>query len=202
MHEHAAKRGGMWRYNAATVQTDVTDYVLTHCGNYSTLLDVAVNHGYMINRLQHARPKAEHWGTDISRHMVGAAAVRCERCAGFGTMDLNKLELPNGFPKAFDVVVVSDVLFFMAWAGLPPAACRVLPSSVLRASQRRFFRSLTRLAIRQVVFSDHEDNPCVVDFLKGVGAVRKPTVATKHRRARSVWIAKGDADLNRYHIFR
>ena len=73
-------------------------------------------------------------------------------------------------PPSYDVVIVSDVLFFMPWAGLPPAANRFVPTSWLRASQKRLFDALTRMAKRVVVFSDHENNPYVVDFLQAMGA--------------------------------
>jgi SAM-dependent methyltransferase len=206
---HSKQPGGLWKYNA-NVQTELTSFVLRTQPDYKSLLDVACNGGYMLQRLQKQRPKAKHYGTDISPAMVAATQSRCTECAGVAVYDLATLvidekaarsagnvsitdEQGRVLPPSYDVVIVSDVLFFMPWAGLPPAANRFVPTSWLRASQKRLFDALTRMAKRVVVFSDHENNPYVVDFLQAMGAVRRPMVTLHGRKQRSVWTAAGRA---------
>ena len=207
---HSKQPGGLWKYNA-NVQTEPTSFVLRTQPDYKSLLDVACNGGFMLQRLQKQRPKAKHYGTDISPAMVAATRSRCTECAGVAVYDLATLvidekaarsagnvsiitdEQGSVLPPSFDVVIVSDVLFFMPWAGLPPAANRFVPTSWLRASQKRLFDALTRMAKRVVVFSDHENNPYVVDFLQAMGAVRRPMVTLHGRKQRSVWTAAGRA---------
>ena len=167
----------------------------------------------MLARLEALNPRAQHYGTDVSAAMVAATRVRCAKCAAVVQFDLATLldadstsragvqPLARGLPATFDVVVVSDVLYFMPFARLPPVAGRLVPKAWLRASQRRFFDALVRLARRAVVFSDHEDNPLVVDFLAAHGArracARPPPRASAptppHRRARCVWTTDGRA---------
>ena len=111
--------GGVWHYKP-TVHMEVTNYVLRAHRNYSSILDVAVNQGYMLARLARVRPKARHYGSDVSGVMVAAAQKRCPKCK-IMQYDLARLFDERGadvLPVA-DVVIVSDVLNFMPWAGLP-----------------------------------------------------------------------------------
>ena len=120
--------------------------------------------------------------------------------------------LPAAFPTEFDLVVVSDVLYFIAWDGFPPVLCNVLPPTLLRAAHRRFFDALRILASREIIFSDHQGNKCVVDFLRSVGASRRQVavpsqnvVRAKHDVTRTadvtrtgfVWVTPGGASPSR-----
>ena len=204
----------MWQYSADSVGSAISSYILDAHPNYSSLLDVACNQGFLLNRMQRLRPHARHYGTDISTRMTEAARERCPRCHGIAQLDLNSLArasfvgggpealsgspLPPTFPKEYDVVVVADVLYFISWGGWPPALCHALPQSILHSAQRRFFDALSSLASLEVVFSDHQDNACVVAFLRGIGAMRRPVPASHGNGRRggsshtpSVWVAPG-----------
>ena len=159
----------------------------------------------MLARLQEANPRAQHYGTDISPTVVAAARARCPQCAAVVPFDLAALldedtasqagvrPLAAGLPTAVDVVIVSDVLFYMPYGHLPPALGRLVPSAWLRPSQRRLFDALTRLARREVIFSDHEDNPGVIDFLESNGATQVRLRGRNRASGRSVWTAAGRA---------
>ena len=184
--------GGVWHYKP-TVHMEVTNYVLRAHRNYSSILDVAVNQGYMLARLARVRPRARHYGSDVSGVMVAAAQKRCPKCK-IMQYDLARLFDERGadvLPVA-DVVIVSDVLNFMPWAGLPAYFSHALPARARRASQRTFWRRLLELARDEVVFSDHQNNPLVVDFLTAMNATRRwPHPHTP------VWTAKGTARRRR-----
>ena len=195
--------GGMWHYDSM-VQPDVVNYVFRAHGAYGSLLDVSCNLGFMLERMARIRPQAHHYGTDVSRKMVAATRERCTQCKAVAPFDLALLAndedvaraagahpLAPGLPATFDLVVVSDVLYFVPFGRWPPYVCRLLPGAWLRASQRRAMTALQRLARREVVFSDHEDNPLVVDFLSANGAVRRPM--RRGGRTRSIWTALGTA---------
>lgn len=212
LHYHSGD--GMWQYSADSVGSAISSYILDAHSNYSSLLDVACNQGFLLNRMQRLRPHARHYGTDISTRMTEAARERCPRCHGTAQLDLNRLArapsvgggpeplsgspLPPTFPKEYDVVVVADVLYFISWGGWPPVLCHLLPQSILHSAQRRFFDALSSLASLEVVFSDHQDNACVVAFLRGIGATRRPVPASHGNGRRggsshtpSVWVAPG-----------
>ena len=212
----------MWRYGPS-VQAEVTRYVLERHADYASALDIGCNVGFMLARLQvkpycttnpnvvmlarlqEANPRAQHYGTDISPTVVAAARERCPQCAAVVPFDLAALldeetasqagvrPLAAGLPTAVDVVIVSDVLFYMPYGHLPPALGRLVPSAWLRPSQRRLFDALARLARREVIFSDHEDNPGVIDFLESNGATRVQLRGRNRASGRSVWTAAGRA---------
>ena len=204
MHTSANHEGGMWRYGPS-VQAEVTRYVLERHAGYASALDVGCNVGFMLARLQEANPRARHYGTDISPTVVAAARARCPQCAAVVPFDLAALldeetarqagvhPLAAGLPTAVDVVLVSDVLYYMPYGHLPPALGRLVPSAWLRPSQHRLFDALARLARREVIFSDHEDNPGVVDFLEANGAKRVQLRGRNRGRGRSVWTVAGRA---------
>ena len=211
------QNGGMWKYGT-DVQSAVTAYILQSHHNYSSLLDVACNQGFMLARLQRARPHARYYGTDISKRMLLSTQARCSKCIT-AQLDLNQIAsaslpsvsraaggrsdakgssgssagspLPATFPTDFDLVVVSDVLYFIAWDGFPPVLCNVLPPTLLRAAHRRFFDALHILASREIIFSDHQGNKCVMDFLRSVGASRRQ-VAVPSQNVVSVLRANHD----------
>ena len=196
IHCQGERGGGLWRYKL-NVHSEIVQVVHTAYPRYSSLLDVACNLGFMLGRLQALHPAARHYGSDISLAMIEATQRRCAECV-VGTFDVQRLQaeelgptpgaaLPPDFPPAFDVVVVSDVLYYMAWGGWPPAALqqsvvgRVLPR---RRSYERFARQLSALARRAVVFSDHQGNAGVMDFFRHAGVVQVGV---------GVWVLNGTA---------
>ena len=207
MHGQAARTGGgMWRYGP-NVQSELTRFLLRTHPKYSSLLDVACNDGYMLARLARARPNAAHYGTDISEAMVRSTRARCASCAGVAALDLASLALDAetaaaagerplslGLPSSFELVVVSDVLYYIPHGRMPPILGRFLPAAWRRSSERRLMESLTRLASKEVIFSDHEEHPRVVEFLQSNGATRHLLAPNGRRgRVRSVWTAPGRA---------
>lgn len=162
LHGLAATRGGMWRYTS-DVQPQLVTYILQAHSGYASLLDVACNMGFMLARLQRARPMARHFGSDISRTMISRARLRCPACAGLVQFDLARLAnnesaaaaagvhpLAPGLPKVVDLLVVSDVLYFMPFGNVPPIFTPLLPASAVRAAQRRLMDALVRLARKEV----------------------------------------------------
>jgi len=196
--------GGIWHYRE-DVHAEIVRYVHDSHASYASLLDVACNLGFMLASFQRIRPRAAHYGTDVSPLMVTAARRRCPVCNATAAFDLASLALDSavandagscplahGLPASFDLVIVSDVLYYMPFASLPPIFSRVIPSVMLRASQKRLFDALTRLARQEVIFSTHQDNPMVIDFLEANGAVRKLAMSRRGVPL-YVWTAAGRA---------
>jgi hypothetical protein len=145
--------------------------------------------GFILERLDAKHPDARHYGTDISRVMVNRTARRCPRCT-VGQFDINNLrdlkfeKIGDAFPAVFDLVIVSDVLYYMKWLDYPPGIFQFMshigfkmPPRV-RADQIQFFARLRGLARKEVIFSDHQDNSGVIDFLTAMNATRKGTIFT------------------------
>ena len=183
--------GGVWHYNDFVPHPELTCYVMTHHHNRTSLLDVACNMGYMLSRLQEARPKALHFGVDISARMTALARERCPAC-NIVQADLSSLQFQQDIGKlavsAVDLVLVSDVLYYIPYARWPPLLLngRLVPTAFLRTAQRRFFEHLTSLSREEVVFSDHQSNAAVVDFLRYNGATQLP-------QRGGLWVARGTA---------
>ena len=174
----AGSPGGIWHYGPG-VHNDLVCYIDAHYHDYASLLDVATNLGLVLARLQDAHPTAAHVGSDVSQRMVEATRARCPACTA-QQFDLHALLDPGfepgavGAPKVAELVLVSDVLYYMNWAGWPPLLLRyVVPEAWVRASQRRFFSNLRRLASVEVIFSSHQLNPTVVSALETGGAKRR-----------------------------
>ena len=180
--------GGIWHYTGWE-HPEIVCYIQAIHSNYSSLLDTACNLGHMLARLQQARPSAQHYGVDISSKMVSATRLRCAECS-VRPFDLAQLvhteNTLDGLPTA-DVVVVSDVLYYMPYGGVPPWLhnAQLFPKSLVRQSQRRFFGRLQAIARKEVIFSNHQNNPAVVDFLRVNGAT--------WLAGYGVWIAQGTA---------
>lgn len=93
----------------------------------------------------------------------------------------------------FDYVLVSDVLLYVPWAGWPPWVLqgKVICERLLKLegewlsfcggivkklpgvaeAQRRFVSNLLSVTMREIVFSNTQQNPGVVDFFDNVGAL-------------------------------
>lgn len=172
--------GGVWQYDE-TVHSELVCYVDAHYTNYSSLLDVASNLGFMLARLRSSHPTASHSGTDISASMAGATRARCGGRCATSTFDLHRLLddgsfVPgrDGVPAVHDIVVVSDVLYFVGFGGWPPLLLQLpglVPDSWLRDAQKRFFKRLRSLASVEVVFSSHQLNRAVLRTLGANGVV-------------------------------
>jgi len=191
IHNRDNSGGGVWHYNDFVPHPELTCYVMTHHHNRTSLLDVACNAGYMLSRLQEARPKALHFGIDISARMTALARERCPAC-NIVQADLSSLQYQQDIGElavsAVDLVLVSDVLYYIPYARWPPLLLngRLVPKSFVRTAQRRFFEHLTSLSREEVVFSDHQSNAAVVDFLRLNGATQLP-------RRGGLWVARGTA---------
>ena len=108
------------------------------------------------------RPHAAHYGGDISPRMVRRARRRCPRCF-VEVVDAAALALPDGWPVSYDVVLVSDVLYYIPFAGVPQM---VASENRNVAASKPWFAAVSRLARREVVFSSHQNNPWVRAMLR------------------------------------
>ena len=79
IHRSRMQDGGVFRYGSI-VHPEVTCYLEARHPNYSSVLDVACNHGIMLRRLQRSRPHAKFFGADVSEVMVNATRKRCPTC--------------------------------------------------------------------------------------------------------------------------
>lgn len=189
IHERSSSDGGVWKYGAV-VHPEITCFIESQIRNYTSLLDVSCNAGIMLAQLQH--PNKKLYGTDISQRILREAHERCPSCE-LAAFDLSRLQneaLPDGLlgTDTFDVVVVSDVLYYLQWSWWPPVLVNweLVPAAFVRAAQRRFFARLTALARVAVVFSGHQKNAAVVSFLEAMGVQRL-------RQFGGVWVAPGSA---------
>eukprot|EP00918_Siedleckia_nematoides_P016427 GHVU01035335.1.p1 GENE.GHVU01035335.1~~GHVU01035335.1.p1 ORF type:complete len:296 (-),score=2.73 GHVU01035335.1:500-1387(-) len=188
LHAAAEKSGGIWHYNES-VMSELDHYISFHHPHYRSLWDVSCNEGYILLRLQQKHPHAQHYGSDISSMMVKTTRNRCPAChvEVFDLFDLQwpHRPIPRGFPPVFDVIVVSDVLFYASWAGLPPLLFHIglLPSFIERKAIQRFTDRLTSMACDEVVFSNHEHNPTIQRLFRAMGATQK----------QSFWALQGQA---------
>ena len=94
-------------------------------------------------------------------------------------------QAPHGFPATFDVVVVSDVLYYIPWGGWMPVlhVLGMVPRFLYRPSQQRFYANLASMARKAVVFSNHQGNRIALDFFHAIGA----------QKIDDVWIVNGTA---------
>ena len=146
-------------------------------------------------------PCARHYGLDIAPSMVTAAWAKCQECTSIGTFDMSQLQdepfdPPSAaFPEAFDIVVVSDVLYYLRW-GLffSPGIISAfrLPPSMFRRAHQTLWDNLRRMATIEVVISDHQRNPSVGEFLKAMGATERN--ATEGVSGSRIWVVSGTAD--------
>ena len=98
--------------------------------------------------------------------MVRRARRRCPRCF-VEVFDAATLDLPDGWPVSYDVVLVSDVLYYIPFAGVPQM---VASENRNVAASKPWFAAVANLARREVVFSAHQNNPWVRAMLRANGA--------------------------------
>ena len=98
--------------------------------------------------------------------MVRRARRRCPQCH-VAVVDAAALALPDGWPDSYDVVLVSDVLYYIPFAGVPQM---VASENRNVAASKPWFAAVSRLARREVVFSAHQNNPWVRAMLRANGA--------------------------------
>eukprot|EP00928_Gymnodinium_smaydae_P064554 TRINITY_DN4784_c0_g3_i3.p1 TRINITY_DN4784_c0_g3~~TRINITY_DN4784_c0_g3_i3.p1 ORF type:complete len:295 (-),score=35.09 TRINITY_DN4784_c0_g3_i3:249-1133(-) len=191
LHEDHANDGGLWNYNG-NVQSSMDLVVESRHPDYESVWDVACNLGIMLERMSKAHPERKFVGSDISDVMVAATKARCPTCTA-EVFDLTSLQsedfqMKKGhLPEPVDVVVVADVLYYMQWGHWPPFMNRVLPWSWTQSSRETFWHNLKGLAKKEVIFSNHQNNPAVIQLLQHMGASYLP--------AENVWVTPGTADL-------
>ena len=154
-----------WREHGATQAVLVAQINQRHPA-YTSLLDLGCSRGFILAQLASQRPHAAHYGGDISPRMVRRARRRCPRCF-VEVVDAATLALPDGWPVSYDVVLVSDLLYYIPYGGLPQVVAS--ENRNIEAS-RPWFAAVSRLARREVVFSSHQNNPWVRAMLWANGA--------------------------------
>jgi len=189
----ADKPGGVWGYTKFDfVRSWHIKYLMEK--KYSSILDVASNLGFQLSLLSERNPHAMHYGFDISPFMVNQTQSNCRRCVT-AQFDLSMLQqrdshnlVKNTFMvQGFDFVLVSDVLLYIHFRGVPAivqGVCSICREWT-RLQQRTFFENLAKLAFREVVISGHQFNPFVIAVLKENGI--------KHDNMKNVWIINGTA---------
>ena len=187
IHRHGQLNpGGIWNYTQKRLEKTDTFRYLSSKG-YDSLLDVSCNVGFMLASLLKSHPTAKHYGTDISRVMVESTRQNCPICTA-AQFDLGNLRNPGvspqdmlhevwpvqDVPRTFDVVLVSDVLIYISWGGIPPfflrceCCCGIFRSWAL-SSQRRFLENVASLAKDEVVFSRHQGSIIVTSMMEALG---------------------------------
>ena len=155
--------------------------------SYESIWDVSCNVGFMLASLLKKHPGAKHYGTDISNIMVQTTRSNCPSCVA-AQFDLDTLRRSGvsvqeavhaawhreDAPRSFDIILVSDVLLFMSWGGIPPVLLRCsCCCSMFRKwalpSQRVFMKNIASLARDEVVFSRHQGNIIVVTLMEELG---------------------------------
>ncbi|CAE6932780.1 unnamed protein product [Symbiodinium natans] len=192
IHRHGdSSSGGIWHYDKVKMEANhAVRYLMEK--TYGTLLDVSCNVGFTLANLLRRHPRARHFGTDISRVMVDATKRNCPGCWAT-QFDLGRLQNTRSprhllrsawqlegpkeqleeleVPETFDVILVSDVLIYISWAGIPPfflrchCCCSVFRSWAL-SSQRAFMQNIASLAKDEVVFSQHQNNIVVTTMMR------------------------------------
>ena len=166
---------GNWLKNQPSIR-----YLRTQ-PKYARLADMSSSVGIILATLQEENPRAEHFGSDISRLMVNATQQRCRQCH-VAQFDVGRFQRPEGeaasyaFPGTFDYVLVEDVLYYIAWGGWPPFLLNICGPCrrMAQTHQRRWLERVKALTRRKVVISAHQENPIVMDMLRALGATRDP----------------------------
>ena len=205
-----------WRYNSTKLGVAaVMKYIDDAHKGYTSLLDVACNQGYHIGHLESTHPHARHYGTDISSLMAERTRSKCKTCRT-AQFDIGELQNrapdrapdgggpdaaasgtaargPVGFPASYDVVLVSDVLYYISWGtpGFPPGLLSHCPicRRMVRPAQRRWLAAVRRMARDEVVFSDHQDNPTVMEMFQSFEEI-------SYQPGRHVYTMSGTAPRN------
>ena len=162
---HKGAATAHWREHAGTQAALVAQINLRHPG-YASLLDLGCSRGLILAQLAARQSQAAHYGGDISPRMVRRARRLCPQCR-VAVVDAATLDLPDGWPDSYDVVLVSDVLYYIPFAGVPQM---VASENRNVAASKPWFAAVARLARREVVFSAHQNNPWVRAMLRANGA--------------------------------
>ena len=162
---HKGAATAHWREHGATQAVLVSQINQRHPA-YTSLLDLGCSRGFILAQLASQRPHAAHYGGDISPRMVRRARRWCPRCF-VEVVDAATLDLPDNWPDSYDVVLVSDVLYYIPFAGVPQM---VASENSNVAASKPWFAAVSRLARREVVFSAHQNNPWVRAMLRASGA--------------------------------
>ena len=176
--------------------------------SYESIWDVSCNVGFMLSSLLSKHPSAKHFGTDISNVMVESTRQNCPSCVA-AQFDLGNLRHPGiaaqevvheawhreDVPRSFDVILVSDVLLFIRWGGIPPVLLRCdCCCSIFRKwavpSQKAFMENIASLAHDEVVFSYNQGNLIVVTMMQELGV--------KFDDQYKIWRVPGTAKQGRY----
>eukprot|EP00439_Symbiodinium_sp_Y106_P037367 s4915_g4.t1 len=204
IHRHGqSSPGGIWKYDQAKMEANhAVRYLFRK--TYTTLLDVSCNVGFTLANLLRHHPTAKHFGTDISTVMVEATQKNCPNCLA-AQFDLGRLQdigsapmlrkaWPNEeVPEAFDVILVSDVLIYISWGGMPPfllrcdCCCSLFRSWAL-SYQKTFLENIASLASDEVVFSQHQNNIVVTTMMRDLNV--------HFDEERGVWRLPGKAKRN------
>jgi hypothetical protein len=178
IHDGHVKDGGIWNYTNH-VEQKLDSFLEKRHPQYNSLWDVACNLGLVLGRLSQYHPERKYYGSDISSVMVNATKHNCPSCIA-DVFDLQELQSASfgvtlgRIPQPADIIIVADVLYYIAWGGLPPFLSSFIPASWMRSYRTRFWRHLTGLAKTEVIFTDHEGNADVRRFLTEMGATFLP----------------------------
>lgn len=187
IHDGHVKDGGIWNYSN-NVHQRLDSFLERRHPSYESVWDVACNLGLILGRLARTHPERKYYGSDISSVMVNATRENCPACFA-DVFDMNELQSSNfgltlgRIPQPADIIIVADVLYYISWAGLPPFLNGLLPQSWTISYQTRFWRHLTGMAKTEVIFTDHEGNDGVKQFLTKMGATFLPD--------EGFWVAPG-----------
>jgi len=189
LHDGHVDDGGLWHYDK-TVQHNLEQFVEQRHPSYDSLWDIASNQGFFLERLAEKHPERKFYGSDISSVMVNATKTRCPTCRT-GVFDLANLEspdnvsLPSELPSVVDIVVVADVIVYLSWGGWPPILNTIIPAAWTRPHREHFWRHLTNLARKEVIFSNHQGNKGVLRFFQQMGATKV------EKNGVEFWVARG-----------
>lgn len=157
------------------------------------ILDVSCSVGIVLADLRDkistadaASSRVEIYGSDISHVMANASAKRCASCH-VAQYDIGRLQRDDRSEDGsavydafapdvteFDYVLVSDVLYYIGWGGWMPIVlkycsyCRQFKS--VQSAYKRFAKNIQSITRKQVIFSNHQSNPIIIDFFKAVRA--------------------------------
>lgn len=194
--DYVFSEGDIWKYDERKIQrTAQVQYIMRSLtadfkdvgmkndrsmDDHLSVLDVSCNLGYMLQAISSGANKRSIdlnlYGLDISKRMVEETHKNCVSCLA-EVFDLSTLDDASSwpsYPDHFDYVLVSDVLYYLKFGGIPPLIfkvcefCRTLGFVVER--EKRFADALSRLARKEVVFSNHQGNDFAKSFLTNVGA--------------------------------
>ena len=170
---HAGGATRHWREHAATQAVLVAEINQRHPA-YASLLDLGCS------RRAVASSRGKKGCFFAARQKAQARALRRRhqskdgppRATNLSPVSRRRSSTPRNspcrrWPDSLDVVLVSDVLYYIPFAGVPQM---VASENRNVAASRPWFAAVSRLARREVVFSSHQNNPWVRAMLRAAGA--------------------------------